>query len=103
MMFKNNVQYLIKEPLKVVMIMNEERQLLEGVFTDRELNASIGRKLITTPMDVKDNIIKIDKLACIMEMVLSLNELDDTDNLEDGRLSNVLLRYHVSGSGEFTS
>ena len=28
-------------------------------------------------------------------MVISLEELDITDNLENGRPSNVLLRYHV--------
>ena len=35
-------------------------------------------------------------------MVISLDELDNTDNLEDGRLSNVLLRYYVTDSEEFT-
>ena len=82
---------------------NKENQLPEGVFMDREINASVGRKLITTPLDANDNIVKKDKLACVMEMVLSLDELDDTDNLEDRRHSNVLLRYHVTGSEEFTS
>ena len=86
--------------MKVLLIMSKERQLLEGVFTDRDLNASIGRKLITTPLDANNNITKIDKLACITETVLRLDKLD---NLEDGRLSNVLLRYHVTGSEEFTS
>ena len=70
---------------------------------DRELSASIGRKLITTPLDANDKIIKTDKLACIMEVVLSLDELNNTDNLEDGRLSNFLFRYHVTCSEEFTS
>ena len=37
-----------------------------------------------------------------MEVVLRLDKLDNTDNLEDRRLSNVLLRYHVTGSEEFT-
>ena len=36
---------------------------------DRELNMSIGKKLITTPLDANDNIINTDKLACITEMV----------------------------------
>ena len=97
-MFSNYIHYLIREPLKVLLIMNEERQLQEGVLMDRELNASIRRKLITTPLDANDNIIKTEKLTCIMEMVLRLEELDNTDNLEDRRLSNVLLRYHVTGS-----
>ena len=102
-MLSNNVQYQIKERLKVLLIINEERQLLEGVFTDRELNASTGRKLITTPLDANNNIVKTGKLACITEMVLSLEELNNTDNLEDGRLSNILLRYHVTGSEELIS
>ena len=60
-MFSNNIQYQIWEPLKVLLIMNKEKQLLERVFMDRELNVSIGKTLITTPMDANDNIIKMDK------------------------------------------
>ena len=82
-MFSDNVQYQIREPVKVLLIMKKERQLPEGVFMDRELNESIERKLITTPLDANDNIIKTDKLAHVMEMVLSLDELNNTDNLED--------------------
>ena len=75
----------------------------KGVFIGRELKTSLGRKVITTPLVANDNIIKTDKLACITEVVLSLNELDNTDNLEDGRLSNILLRYHMTGYEEFTT
>ena len=39
----------------------------------------------------------------ITEMALNLNELDNTNNLEDGRPSNALLIYHVTGSEDFTS
>ena len=35
--FSDNIQYRMKEPLKVLLIMNEEKQLLEGVFMGREL------------------------------------------------------------------
>ena len=63
-MFSDNVQHWIREPLKVLLIMNEEKMLQKGVLTDRELNVSAGRKLITTPMDANDNIIETDKLAC---------------------------------------
>ena len=66
------VTYQIRKPFKVLLITNEENQLPEGVFTDRELNASIRWKLITTPMDTNDKIVKMDKLACVMEIVLSL-------------------------------
>ena len=89
--------------MKLLLKMNEIKQLLEGVLMDRELNVSVRRKLITTPLNENNDIIKTNKLASTTEMVLSLDELDNTDNLEDGRLSNILLRYHVTGSEEFTS
>ena len=83
--------------------MDEERQLPKETFTDRELNASVGRKLITSPLDANDNTVKTDKLAHVMEVVPILDKLHNTDNLQNRRLSNVLLRHHVTGSAEFTS
>ena len=35
-------------------------------------------------------------------MIFNLNELDNTDNLEDGRPSNSLLTYHVTSNEDFT-
>ena len=35
-------------------------------------------------------------------MIVNLNKLDNTDNLEDGRPSNVLLTYHVTANEDFT-
>ena len=99
-MISDSIQYQIKEPLKV-MLMNKERWLLEGIFMDRELNMSIGRKVIML-LDVHDHTVKMDNLAGVTEMVLSLDELNNTDNLEDRSLSNILLRHHVTGSGEIT-
>ena len=43
----------------------------------------------------------MDRLACITEVVFSLDDFDNTDNLEDGNFSNVLLRHYVTGSEEF--
>ena len=84
------------------LITNKEKTLpdREEVFTHRELNTFIGRKLIITPLIAKGNIIKTDKLANVMEGVISLDKLDNTDNLEDEKLSNVLLGYQVTGSVE---
>ena len=90
-MFSENVQYLIKGHVKVLLIMNKERQLLKGMFMCRELNMTIEIKVIITPLFAKGNITKTDKLADVTEMVLSLDELDNTENLEDGRLSSTLL------------
>ena len=78
----DNVQYQIKDPVKVLLIMNEKMQLLKGVFMGNELAAFTRRKLRNTPMmSGKGNIIKTDKLAYEMEVIISLDELDNTDNL----------------------
>ena len=100
-MFSDNIQYQIKEPVKVLLDTNEEKELLKGVYTNRGRNASIGRKLKSL-LDFHDYVIKTNKLADVTEMIISVDKLDNTNNLEDGRLSNVLLRCHVSDSKEST-
>ena len=35
-------------------------------------------------------------------MVISLNELNNSDNLEDGRPSNILFTYYVTSPEDFT-
>ena len=35
-------------------------------------------------------------------MILNLDELDNSNNLEDGRPSNALLTYHVTSNENFT-
>ena len=100
-MFRDNVQYQIRESVKVL-LMTEEKELPVGMFMGRELSASLGEKLITTSLVAKGDSIKTDKLTGVTEVVISLDKLDNTDNLEDGRLSNVLRRDLVPGSEEFT-
>ena len=51
---------------------------------------------------VDDQVIKKNKLKGITEKSLNLNELDNSDNLKDGRPSNELLTYHVTSDGDFT-
>ena len=48
------------------------------------------------------NRVKINKLRGITETSLDLNELDNSDNIKDGRPSNTLLTYHVTSDGGFT-
>ena len=45
----------------------------------------------------------MNKLAGVTEMANSLNKLDNSDNLKDGKPSNVLLRHHMTSSEEFTN
>ena len=49
-----------------------------------------------------DQITKTNRLKGITDMILNLDELDNSDNLEDGRPSNSLLTYHVTSNEDFT-
>ena len=49
-----------------------------------------------------DRVIKTQKLSGITEMIINSNELDNSDNLEDGRPNNALLTYHVTAHEDFT-
>ena len=70
-----------------------------------------GRELLSMPEGmvefnkflVNDQVIKKNKLKGITEITLNLDELDNSDNLEDGRPSNTLLTYHVTSNEDFTS
>ena len=52
--------------------------------------------------EVDDQVTKMNKLKGITEITLNLNELDNSDNLKDGRPSNELLTYHVTDDKDFT-
>ena len=52
--------------------------------------------------EVDDQVTKTNKLKGITEITLNLNELNNNDNLKDGRPSNELLTYHVTDDKDFT-
>ena len=58
-------------------------------------------KLFLTNLDKDPQIIMTNKLAEITNMIFNLNELDNSDNLKDGRPSSTLFTYYVSGSKDF--
>ena len=44
----------------------------------------------------------MNKLAKVIDMIINLDELNNSDNLEDGRTSNTLFTHYVFGSEDFT-
>ena len=52
---------------------------------------------------VDDQVIKTNKMKGITEMIINLDEVDNTNNLEDGKPSNSLLTYHVTSNEDFMS
>ena len=52
--------------------------------------------------EVDDQVTKTNKLKGTTEITLNLDELNNSDNLKDGRPSNELLTYHVTDDKDFT-
>ena len=51
--------------------------------------------------EVDDQVTKMNKLKGITEITLNLDELNNSDNLKDGRPSNELLTYYVTDDKDF--
>ena len=50
---------------------------------------------------VDDKVTKTNKLKGITETTLNLDELNNSNNLEDGRPSNSLFTYYVTSNEDF--
>ena len=75
--------------------------LNKGVYIDKELNSLIGMELKLQMLDSRNDVLRTNKLERITKMIISLNEIDNSDNLEDGRPSNVLFTYYVTSSEHY--
>ena len=86
-MHSNNVQYWFQGPMEVLSKTVKNIVLNKEVYTDKELAAIIGQGLKLRIGD-RDDIVRTSKLVNGTKMVISLKELDNSDDLEDGRPSN---------------
>ena len=84
------------------MVDGSEKEVLSKTYTSRELNAFVEGKHINTDLDNNPQMIKTNKLAKVTNMRLKLDELDNTNNLEDGHPSNILFTYYMLGSEDVT-
>ena len=98
----SNSQILLYRSIEVLSITGKKIVLNKGVCTDKELNSLIGTELKSQMLDSRNDILRTNKLEKVMKMVTSLNKLDNSDNLEDGRPSNILFTYYVSSSESYT-
>ena len=96
-MLSNNVQYWLKGPIDVLLKTGKKIVLNKAVYTDKELNSLIGMELRSLILGSQEDILRTNKLDNITKMVFSLKELDNSDNLEDGKPSNTLFTYYVTG------
>ena len=75
--------------------------LNKGVYMDKELNSLIGMELKSQMLDFRNDVLRTNELEGITRMIISLNKLDNSNNQEDGRPSNVLFTYYVTSSGHY--
>ena len=101
-MLSDNVQY---EILKLCAVMdpisNTIKMIPSGTYAGRELLSMLEGIIELNQFEVDDQVTKRNKLKSITEITLNLDELNNSDNLKDGRPSNELLTYHVTDDKDF--
>ena len=102
-MLSNNVKYEILKLCAVMDPISDTKKMIPSrTYAGRELLSMLERMVELNKFLVDDQVIKKNKLKGITEIILNLNELDNSDNLKDGRPSNELLTYHVTDDKDFT-
>ena len=96
-MLSNNVQYWLQGSIDVLLKMGKKIVLKKGVYTDKELNSLIGMELKSQMLDSRNDVLRTNKLEKVTKMVFSFNKLDRSENLEDGKPSNTLFTYYITG------
>ena len=81
---------------------DSKKLIPKETYASRELLSMLEGIIKLNQFEVDDQVTKTNKLKGITEMTLNLNELNNSDNLKDGRLSNELLTYHVTDDKDFT-
>ena len=101
-MLSHNVQYEIIKPHTVINDISQgnTKLNLSKTYAGRELRSVLEGTVAFTHLS-EERVIKKNKLKGITEMIFNLNELDNTDNLEDGRPCSTLLTPHVTSNKDF--
>ena len=102
-MLGDNVKYEILK-LRSVMdpISDMKKMILNGTYASRELISMLEGIIELNQFEIDDQVTKTNKLKGITEITLNLDELNNSDNLKDGRPSNELLIYYVTSDEDFT-
>ena len=102
-MLSDNVKYEILK-LREVMdpISDTKKKIPKGTYASRELLSMPEGIIERNQFEIDDQVTKKNKLKGITEITLNLDELDNSDNLKDGRPSNELFTYHVTSNEDFT-
>ena len=102
-MLSDNVKYEILKLRSVRDPISDTKKMIpKGANAGRELTSMLEGIIQLNQFEVDDQVTKTNKLKGITEITLNLNELNNSDNLKDGKPSNELLTYHVTDDKDFT-
>ena len=102
-MLSDNVKYEILK-LHAVMgpISDTKKTIPSGTYAGRQLLSIVEGIIELNQLEIDDQVTKTNKLKGITEMIINLDELNNSVNLKDGKPSNELLTYHVTDDKDFT-
>ena len=100
-MLSDNVKYEILKLRAVMDPISDTKKMIPKGYASRELLSIIERIIELNQFEVDDQVTKMNELKGITEITLNLDELDNSDNLKDGRPSNELLTYYVTSIEDF--
>ena len=102
-MLSDNVKYEILKLDAVMDPISDTKKLIpNGTYAGRELVSMLKGIIELNQFEVDDQVSKKNKLKGITEITLNLDELNNSDNLKDGRPSNSLLTYYMIDDKDFT-
>ena len=102
-MLSDNVQYQVLKLRSVMDPISDTKKMIPSeTYAGKELISIVEGMVELNQFVVNDQVIKKNKLKGITEMIINLNELDNSDNLKDARSSNESLTYHVADDKDFT-
>ena len=101
-MLSDNVKYEILK-LRAVMdpIPDTKKTIPSRTYPGRQLLFIVEGIVELNQFEIDDQVTKMNKLKGITEMIINLDELNNSVNLKDGRPSNELLTYHVTDDKDF--
>ena len=101
-MLSDNVKYeILKLHLVMDPISDVKKTISRGTYAGRQLLSIVEGIVELSQFEIDDQVTKTNKLKGIMEMIINLDELNNSVNLKDGRPSNELLTYHVTSNEDF--
>ena len=97
----SNSQILLNGSIEFLLKTGKKILFNKWVYKDKELNSLIGMELKSQMLDSHNDILRLNKLVNGTKITISLNELDNSDNVKDSRPSNTLFTYFVTSHEYF--